>query len=455
MYLDPLRVTQLNSRPAGPGPVLYWMSRDQRVRDNWALLFAAELAAERNAPLEVAFCLSRRFLGASAIHYSFMLGGLARVERDLESRGIGFQVLEGEPAGEVASLARRLRAGAVVCDFDPLRIKRRWRAAAARGLDVVLFEVDAHNIVPCRYVSQKQEYAAFTLRPKLHSALPGFLREFPVLAGPRVAAGDVGRTEWEALTERYSGGAAPATAPGESAGLDALRDFVDGRLKGYAENSSDPNSEAESGLSPYLHFGQLSAQRAALEVMGADAPAAAKEAFLEQLIVRRELSDNFCLYNSRYDSFAGFPDWARRTLDAHRDDPREYIYGFRQLEAGRTHDELWNAAQLQMVATGKMHNYLRIYWAKKILEWTRSPEDAVKYAIKLNDRYELDGRDPNGYVGVAWSIGGVHDRGWRERKIFGTIRYMSLEGCRRKFDVDAYVRRVDEQASRAAVDASS
>jgi deoxyribodipyrimidine photo-lyase len=183
----------------------------------------------------------------------------------------------------------------------------------------------------------------------------------------------------------------------------------------------------------------LAPQRAALEAREAQAPWAATDAFLEELIVRRELSDNFCYYNPAYDRFQGFPDWAQKTLNDHRADEREYLYSREELAAGRTHDPLWNAAQLEMVRRGKMHGYMRMYWAKKILEWTASPEEALDAAIYLNDRYELDGRDPNGYTGIAWSLGGVHDRAWGERRLFGKIRYMSYKGASGKFDVQAYI----------------
>jgi len=220
--------------------------------------------------------------------------------------------------------------------------------------------------------------------------------------------------------------------PGEKAARRALRRFK-AKEDDYAALSNDPNADALSGLSPYLHFGQISAQRVALET--------GSEEFLEELIVRRELSDNFCFYEKDYDSIACFPDWARKTLFEHAGDRREYIYSAEEFESAATHDPLWNAAQKQMTETGKMHSYLRMYWAKKILEWSRSPEEAVETAIYLNDRYELDGRDPNGYAGIAWSIGGVHDRAWGERKVFGKIRYMSYRGSRSKFDVDEFVSR--------------
>jgi deoxyribodipyrimidine photo-lyase len=228
---------------------------------------------------------------------------------------------------------------------------------------------------------------------------------------------------------------------GEKAARKMLQEFLQAKLAAYPDKRNDPNEDAQSNLSPYLHFGQIAAQRAALEVEESSAPRLARAAFLEELVVRRELSDNFCFYNPHYDRVAGFPQWAQSTLAAHRRDPRPYLYSRDELERAETHDDLWNAAQLEMVQRGKMHGYLRMYWAKKILEWTESPEQALDIAIYLNDKYELDGRDPNGYTGIAWSIGGVHDRAWGERPVFGKIRYMSYGGSKGKFDVRAYVQK--------------
>ena len=224
--------------------------------------------------------------------------------------------------------------------------------------------------------------------------------------------------------------------PGESGASKTLRNFLETKLSRYDTDRNDPNRDGQSNLSPYLHFGQIGASRVALEVMQSMQDAGA---FLEELIVRRELSDNFCYYNQNYDNVQGFPDWARSTLEEHARDRREYLYKLEELERGKTHDDLWNAAQLEMVQRGKMHGYMRMYWAKKILEWTESPAEALRAVIYLNDRYELDGRDPNGYVGAAWSLGGVHDRAWKERAIYGKVRYMSYNGSKRKFDVQAYI----------------
>jgi deoxyribodipyrimidine photo-lyase len=228
--------------------------------------------------------------------------------------------------------------------------------------------------------------------------------------------------------------------PGARAAQKVLQIFISENLSRYASERNDPNAQAQSNLSPYLHFGQISAQRVVLELLKIP-PSLSREAFLEELIVRRELAENFCLYNEAYDAFAGFPAWAQKTLNTHRSDPREFIYTREEFEKAVTHDELWNAAQREMVRTGKMHGYLRMYWAKKILEWSASPEEALATAIFLNDTYELDGRDSNGYTGIAWSIGGVHDRPWFDRPIFGSIRYMNANGLRRKFDSVTYAAR--------------
>ena len=214
-------------------------------------------------------------------------------------------------------------------------------------------------------------------------------------------------------------------------------------MNGYSTRRNLPGEFGLSELSPYLHFGQLSAQRLALTVNASGAPEADKEAYIEELLVRRELSDNYCLHNLRYDSLAGAPGWAQISLAKHSVDRREFIYSRQQLEQAKTHDPLWNAAQQEMLKRGKMHGYMRMYWAKKILEWTLDPSEALTNARYLNDRYFVDGRDPNGYVGLLWAIGGLHDRPWFEREIFGQVRYMNFNGAKRKFDVDKYIAYVE------------
>jgi len=218
-----------------------------------------------------------------------------------------------------------------------------------------------------------------------------------------------------------------------------LQDFIENKIEKYLADKNDPIKDACSGLSAYLHFGQLSAQRVALEIIKNISKSESVDSFLEELIVRRELSDNYCYYNPLYDSVEGFPEWAKRSLNTQRKEKREFIYTQEVFEAAYTHDPLWNAAQNEMKQSGRMHGYMRMYWAKKILEWTASPEEALKIAIYLNDKYQLDGRDPNGYVGCAWSIGGVHDRAWANRPVYGKIRYMNFNGAKRKFSVDEYI----------------
>ena len=441
--VNPRRVRELSGGSHRTGPVIYWMSRDQRARDNWALLHALELARGSELSAIAAFCLAPSFPGATLRHYDFMLEGLRQTARELKNLGIPFTLLMGEPADEISRLARKFRASRVVCDFDPLKIKRAWQRDAAEALDVPLIQVDAHNVVPAWIASDKQEYAARTIRPKIHKLLSEFLEDFPNV--PRQTdAPELDVPDWDKAMAYVAPDESVTPVkdfePGADAAEKLLHSWVSGRIRGYAEKNNDPAQDSLSGLSPYLHFGQIAPQRAALTVAGSKAPQEDAEAFLEQLIVRRELADNFCLYNDHYDSPEGWPDWAAKTLDDHRGDEREFTYSYEHFEAGRTHSALWNAAQNQMARSGKMHGYMRMFWAKKILEWSESPERALDIAIRLNDRYELDGRDPNGYVGCMWSIGGVHDHGWKERPIFGKIRYMNERGCRRKFDVDEYVR---------------
>jgi len=334
-----------------------------------------------------------------------------------------------------------------VTDFDPLRIKRQWKEQVAGKIDIPFYEVDSHNIVPCRTASPKQEFGAYTIRKKIQRLLPEFLEDLP---GPKIHPWQQGvlqiRTDWRKLSGAPRADrtvkAVDWIVPGEKAAGKALRHFIAKKIGGYDAGRNDPSKDCQSNLSPYLHFGHLSAQRTALEVIKKVPDVPMRSSFLEELIVRRELSDNFCFYNPRYDSLEGFPAWAKRTLDDHRQDKRTYRYSVEEFESGTTHDDLWNAAQMEMVTRGKMHGYMRMYWAKKILEWSGSPEEAMGAAIYLNNRYELDGRDPNGYAGIAWSIGGVHDRAWGERNIFGKIRYMSYNGCRSKFDIRRYIQYV-------------
>lgn len=298
------------------------------------------------------------------------------------------------------------------------------------------------------------QYAARTIRPRLQGLLKAFAVQMPRVQphphkcrhdeGEMYTASDImGKIKFDDLVCLPS-----QWVPGAKAGLAALEDFCTmPRLAAYASRNN-PLILGQSGLSPWLHFGQLSAQRCLLSVnalgpgtkIGATA-AAARESFIEELFVRRELAENFTFYNAKYDDIEGAPKWAQDTIAAHRHDEREHLYSFSELEASKTQDALWNAAQLQLVHDGKMHGFLRMYWAKKILEWTPSAESALQISLQLNDKYSLDGTDPNGVVGCMWSIAGVHDQAWAKRPVFGKVRYMNLAGCKRKFHVDDFVRR--------------
>jgi Deoxyribodipyrimidine photo-lyase type II (EC 4.1.99.3) len=447
--MDQRRVRILKPGKEKKGIIAYWMSRDQRADDNWALLFAQKMSLASHVPLVVIFCLVPHFLEATARQYLFMLKGLQEVETALATHNILFFLLTGSPEKTIPTFVKRFDVSFLVTDFDPLRIKQAWEKNVGEKISIPFREVDAHNVVPCWIASPKQEYGAHTLRPKIRRLLPEFLTPFPKLQKhPYSFRTQAQRNNWNQI---FNGLTVDNTVPevtwikpGEAAAKKVLLDFLRSTLAGYGRLRNDPTRDGQSHLSPYLHFGQLSAQRVTLEVIRSNVSPAAEEAFLEELIVRRELADNFCFYNSSYDAFKGFPRWSQTTLNDHRKDSRVYSYTLKELENAQTHDDLWNAAQREMTVKGKMHGYVRMYWAKKILEWAETPEQALSVAIYLNDKYELDGRDPNGYAGIAWSIGGVHDRPWKEREIFGKIRYMNYRGMKSKFNVSGYIKKVIE-----------
>jgi len=445
--IQPERVRPLNAKPVRPGDyVLYWMQAALRADGNHALEFAVRRANALGRPLVVFFGLTPHFPEANVRHYLFLLEGLSETAAALERRGLRFVLRQGSPAEGVVELGRR--AALVVVDGGYLRVERRWRAAAARALGCGLVEVETNAVVPVRAVSGKEEYAAATIRPKIHRLWGDYLVPLKTTAVKKDGLG----LKFDSLPAADPG-ALLAALPvaknvlpvatihgGTSKARRILRLFISRKLSDYAEARNDPTREGVSGLSPYLHFGQISPLEVALAVKEAGGYGVA--AFLEELIVRRELSLNFVLFNPRYDRYDGLPDWCRATLADHEKDQREYTYGRRAFEEARTHDPYWNAAQKEMILTGRMHGYMRMYWGKKILEWSATPREAFRTALALNNKYELDGRDPNAFAGVAWCFG-KHDRPWAERPVFGTVRSMTASGLRRKFDADAYVRRVE------------
>lgn len=391
------RVFKLNNNEIKDGDVIYIASRELRLQDNWGAIFADELAKKYKKTLSVIIHLDEKL--CSARQKDFREQGLNFFIENLALNSIKYEVLDELPP--------KINAGAIIVDFNPLNDKSTW----AKNQDCAVLEVDSHNIIPARYVSDKQEFSAATLRRKIYANISEFLTEYP-------KAFNTQKTEAE----------------------NVLSGFSEHKLDSYAELKNNPNKDATSNLSPYLHFGFISSQRITLEVLKSYARRENKEAFLEELIVRKELSDNFCHYNKDYKTLNCLASWAKETLNAHKGDLRTYIYSPKEFEEGKTHDELWNKIQQNLLKTGKIHWYLRMYWAKKILEWSKTPEEAFKTAIYLNDNYALDGNDPNGYVGVLWSIGGIHDRPFSNRIVIGKIRYMSLNGCKAKFNVNEYLR---------------
>ncbi|HIJ59197.1 MAG TPA: deoxyribodipyrimidine photo-lyase [Nitrospirae bacterium] len=434
------RIRLLKEGVEKKGPVIYWMSRDQRVEYNWALLFAYLQSIQRNTSLIVIFCLVKDFLNASKRAYYFMLEGLKEVEEELNERNIDFVLSTGNPPETIVSFINTIKASILVTDFDPLKIKRQWKMKVKEEIKIPFYEVDTHNIVPCWIASQKQEYGAYTIRKKINRYLKSHLDSFaPIkkMHNKRIYDRNI---HWESLYDKL--GITKEKVffrPGLKKAKNVLKEFIENKISFYNLYRNDPSQNFQSNLSPYIHFGQISTQYIAMTIMSKNTINEGVNAFLEELIIRKELSDNFCFYNDEYDTIKGLPKWGLNTLIKHSKDKREYVYNEETFENGQTHDDLWNSAQKELVLKGKMHGFMRMYWAKKILQWTESPEDAIKIAIKLNDKYSLDGRDSKGYTGILWSIGGLHDRAFQERPIFGKVRYMSHEGCKKKFDVKGYI----------------
>ena len=450
---DPRIQVRTSGRPVPEGrAIVYWMQRAQRADDNPALDTAIDAANERRLPVVVLFVLDSGFAGANLRHFQFMLEGLAELPDALAARGAGFVLRVGRPPAEVARFCGEVAAALLVGDENPLREPERWRRQVADAVRIPFWTVDADVVVPSTLL-EKEQWSAGAMRPRAVRHLDLCLRPSarPKARVPWTAPRDLVRVApgvrlLDDLPVDRSVSPAPGWRGGRRAGVARLGQFIRKRLSGYSTSRNRPEADGTSGLSPYLHFGQVGPREIVLAARAADAPLEDRQAFIEQLVIRRELAVNFVRYNPAYDRVESAARWALETLDRHRGDPREWIYTERQLERAETHDPLWNAAQRQMAASGWMHGYVRMYWAKKILEWSESPEAAMAAAIALNDRYQLDGRDPNGYAGIAWAIAGKHDRAWGpERPIYGTVRYMSLASTSRKFDSRAYIARWDRR----------
>jgi deoxyribodipyrimidine photo-lyase len=450
--IDAARCQHLNGHAMRGGRhVLYWMQQSQRASFNPALEYAISVANREDLPVLVAFGLMDDYPEANLRHYRFMLEGLREVAATLAQRRIGFAVRRGAPNEVAVALAED--AALVVCDRGYLRHQKAWRMDVASRLPCPLVQIEGDVVVPVEVASDKPEVGARTLRPKLHRVWESYLR--PLADAPvrrcsldlgiasELDLGDVdgvlgalGLDRAVPPVARFRGGTGEARQ--------RLREFLAARLDGYAARRGEPGAFQCSLLSPYLHFGQISPVEVALAARDSEKGAEAdRRAYLDELVVRRELVANFVHFEEHYDDYACLPGWARATLERHRADRREHIYARAQLERAATHDPYWNAAMREMVHTGYMHNHMRMYWAKKILEWTAEPADAFRTVLYLNNKYFLDGRDPSSYANAAWAFG-LHDRPWPERPVFGKVRYMNASGLERKFDMAAYLRAVDE-----------
>lgn len=454
--VEPARLQTLCDAPerAGGRYVLYWMQQSQRVEFNPALEVAVERANALGLPVVVAFGLTA-FPEANARHYDFMLRGLAEVETRLRARGVAFVIRKQRPDRLALELSRS--AALVVCDRGYLRVQRAWRAALAQAIDCRLLQVEGDAVVPVQAASGRREVAARTLRPKIARLLDGFLDDLPpqpvrVRAEALDLAGDIDLADVDGALRalRIDHAVAPVRrfAAGEGAARARLRAFVADGLRRYEADRGRPEAGAVSHLSPYLHFGQISP----VEVLRAGRQAGAPEAdlakFLDELVVRRELAFNHAFHEPDYDRYESLPAWARATLADHAGDPRPHLYTPQTLEAGETHDRYWNAAMTEMRATGYMHNRMRMYWGKKVLQWSPSPEAAWETLLRLNNRWFLDGRDPNSFTNVGW-IFGLHDRPWFPQPVFGTVRAMGAN-LFKTFDAEAYVAQVDALAAQEA-----
>ena len=456
MPIHPTRIKTLNDADICSGDyVLYWMQQSQRAVYNHALEFAVQQANKLDRMLLVVFGLMDDYPEANLRHYTFMLEGLKETRATLASRGIKMVLCRGHPSEVALKLGQR--ASMIVCDRGYLKHQRDWRMQVAHQAPCPVVQVESDVVVPVEVVSEKAEYAARTIRPKIHRKLETYLVGLKRTEAKHQSLGlkikEIDLEDTEGLLRKLKlDHSVPSVSDlfkgGTSQAVKCFDGFVRHRLKYYDQHSNQPQTNDVSHMSPYLHFGQISPLYLALKISRApDSLKASKDAYLEELVVRRELALNFAFYTADYDAYSCIPGWAQKSLAEHEHDKRDYVYSRRQLENAGTHDPYWNASMLEMKHTGFMHNYMRMYWGKKILEWSETPQKAFRTTLAINNKYFLDGRDPNSYTGVAW-IYGVHDRAWSERPIFGKTRYMAASGLERKCDIAAYVKKVNDLVNR-------
>ncbi len=395
--VNPARIFEINNKPIKDGNIIYLCEREIRAKDNFALQFAIQQSKELNLSLKIIHPkINYEYLPKQ----KFIDKQIKQAQKTFQKLNLDFEIIDKTPF----EIVKKLNPALLIIDFNPI-LKRDW----LKKVNCKVIEIDGHNIIPARYVSDKQEYSAATLRRKIYYNIYPFLTEFENLTNEKVEADYV------------------------------LEDFIKNKLSYYAEFKNNPSKNVLSGLSKYLNLGFISSQRAALEVIKSDISMENKETFLEELIIRKELADNFCLYAKNFKDFSGISNWAKLSLDVHKYDIRLYIYSIQELENAKTYDKLWNASQNQLMRDGVIHGYLRMYWAKKIMEWTNSPNEALNFAIYLNDKYGFDAPSANGYVSILWAIGGLHDRAFGDYPVTGKIRRMTYNSIKRKYNISGYL----------------
>lgn len=397
-FVNPFRIYEFNDKEIKQGSIVYLMEREIRIIDNFALQFAIQKSNELNQPLKI---ICARPIYEYESKQNFIDNQINEVKKIFLNFDFNFEVFDEKDIPEHLS---KLDISLLIFDFNPL-LNRDYLA----NKDFKIYEIDGHNIVPARFLSDKQEYNAMTMRRKIYYKIFPFLTEYDNFANIK--------TEADLL----------------------LDDFIQNKLPQYAEFKNNPSKNVLSGLSKYMNLGFISSQRAALEVIKSNAEDINKEVFLEELIIQKELSDNFCLYCRNYKMLDCIPLWAKNSLMEHENDLRVYNYKLTDFENAKTHDRLWNAAQIQLINDGGIHGYLRMYWAKKILEWSQSPQTALDIAICLNDKYSYDSPSPSGYAGILWAIGALHDRAFRNFPVTGKIRRMTYDSLKRKFNIEDYI----------------
>ncbi len=389
--VNPDRIFEANNSEIKDGNIIYLTQKALRVEDNFALNFALEKAEEFKKNIQIIHIKENFDVPSKAVWFEKQIENL---KNNYDLNEYKFKTFD-EKNSAIDYINKS--AAILVKDFNPIEEKEIFDKISCR-----IYEVDSQNIMPARVISDKQEYSAHSFRRKVYANIGGYLTEFPERKGKNEEAWNV------------------------------LNDFIANKLENYAEERNEPEHQVTSGFSRYFNWGFISPHRAAIEVIKSSASNLNKTDFLEEMIVRRELSDNFCLYNKNFKTFEGAPSWAKATLNQHLHDFRQNLYSKEELENAGTYDELWNYTQNQLKNEGRIHSYLRMYWAKKLLEWTKTPQDAIDAAIYLNDKYGFDAPSANGYVGIMWSICGLHDRPFQDRPVTGKIRRMNADKFRRK-----------------------